>query len=184
MFFSPHPGKVLTRARPPLPTLAVSSLEPPLEPVVTVTTTFRLPPHLAFEELIREAAERYEVDPALVRAVVRIESAFNPLAVSTAGALGLMQLMPALAEELGVTDPFDPRQNVFAGVKYLRALLDEHDGNERLALASYNAGPGAVAHFEGIPPYPETQHYVRAITGILARERGTAATAAAAEEPR
>ena len=80
------------------------------------------------------------------------------------------QLMPALAEELGVTDPFDPRQNVFAGVRYLRALLDQYDGDEALALASYNAGPGAVMRYNGVPPYPETEQYIRNINGLLARQ--------------
>jgi soluble lytic murein transglycosylase-like protein len=91
--------------------------------------------------------------------------------VSSAGAQGLMQLMPALSEELGVADPFDPRENIFAGARYLKALLLEHDGDETLALASYNAGPGAVARHQGVPPYPETQQYVRTITGWLAKER-------------
>jgi soluble lytic murein transglycosylase-like protein len=102
---------------------------------------------------------------------VRFESGFDAMAVSGAGALGLMGLMPALAGELGVEDPFDPRENIFAGARYLKALLLEHDGSETLALASYNAGPGAVAQHDGVPPYPETQEYVRTITDWLAQER-------------
>jgi hypothetical protein len=180
MFFVPHSGKVVVRkptsGEPPRHGLSASSLEP----VVTVSTEYRLPAEVEYQALIQEAASHYGVDAALVRAVMRMESAFDQFAISPAGALGLMQLMPALALELGVKDPFDPRENIFAGVKYLRALLDEHNGSEPLALASYNAGPGTVAHYAGIPPYPETQHYVRTITGMLARERRAVA---AADEP-
>jgi soluble lytic murein transglycosylase-like protein len=147
-------------------------IPPAFTPVVTVDAEFRLPPYLAFESLIREAAAFHGIDASLVRAVVRIESGFDQFAVSTAGAQGLMQLMPALAAELGVNDPFDARQNIFAGAGYLKALLVEHNGNESLALASYNAGPGVVMRYGGIPPYPETQQYVRTIRMILARERG------------
>jgi soluble lytic murein transglycosylase-like protein len=148
------------------------SVEPALVPTITITTTFRLPPHLAYELLIQEAAAAHDVDPALVREVVRAESAFDPMAVSPAGAQGLMQLMPGLSQELGVEDPFDPRENVFGGVRYLKWLLDEHEGDETLALASYNAGPGTVATYGGVPPFPETQQYIRTITASLSRERG------------
>ena len=105
--------------------------------------------------------------------MIRAESGFDARAVSTAGAQGLMQLMPELSEELGVTDPFDPRQNIFAGVRYLRWLLDRHKGDESLVLASYNAGPGAVDQYDGVPPFPETQQYVRTISRWLVKERGT-----------
>ena len=88
------------------------------------------------------------------------ESAFNPGAVSTAGALGLMQLMPGLAVKLGVADPFDPRENIMAGARHLRRLLDLHHGDVTLAVASYNAGEGVVARYGAVPPYPETQNYV------------------------
>jgi soluble lytic murein transglycosylase-like protein len=140
---------------------------------VLVSTEFRLPPS-AYDHLIDEAARRYGINPDLVRAVIRVESAFDPLAVSTAGAQGLMQLMPALAEELGVQNAFDPRENIMAGTRYLSYLLDVHKGNVPLALASYNAGPGAVDRYNGIPPFAETRRYVKAITGILARKRDTA----------
>jgi len=180
LLFVPHAGRI---AHPPPqagPEVHVTTVVPDrtLIPEITITTTFRLPPDIAFEALIREASVRHGVDPALVRAVIRTESSFDPLAVSSAGAQGLMQLMPALSEELGVLDPFDPRQNVFAGVRYLRYLLDAHDGNETLALASYNAGPGAVATHAGVPPFRETQHYVRTITELLSRERGAVAPSA------
>lgn len=108
------------------------------------------------------------VDAALIKAVMRTESAFNPFAESPAGAQGLMQLMPALAAEMGVADVFDPRQNIMGGAKYLRQLLDATSGNVPLALASYNAGPGNVARYKGIPPFRETRDYVKKITRLLA----------------
>ena len=177
MLFAPHAGRPPAKAGSQ-PSVAVTQVNVATShvPEITITTTFRLPPHLAFEMLIQEAAAQYQMDPAVVRAVIRAESGFDPLAVSTAGAQGLMQLMPDLSEELGVTDPFDPRENIFAGTRYLAWLLDMHNGDEALALASYNAGPGAVAQYSGVPPYPETQHYVRSISAQLARERAVAAT--------
>ena len=181
MLFAPHAARtpVRTGAPPAVTALDRAESRAESEPVatITVTTEFRLPPHLAYETLIQEAAALHDVDPSLVRAVVRAESGFDPLAVSTAGAQGLMQLLPEVGAELGVTDAFDPRQNIFAGVRYLRWLLDTHAGDETLALASYNAGPGAVAEHGGVPPYPETQQYVRTITERLARERALSAEA-------
>ena len=117
------------------------------------------------EALIGDAARRHEVSPELIRAVIRQESGFNPFAVSRKGAQGLMQLMPQTARRLGVKDVFDPAENVQAGVKYLRQLLDRYEGDERLALAAYNAGEGAVDKYGGVPPYAETQDYVRRIAG-------------------
>lgn len=127
-----------------------------------------LRPEDAYEDLIQEAAAAYDLNPDLIRAVMRTESAFNPFVVSPVGAQGLMQLMPALAEEMGVTDAFDPRQNVMGGARYLRQLLIRHNGNLPLTLASYNAGPGNVARYRGIPPFEETRNYVKKITGLLA----------------
>ncbi|NLB97213.1 MAG: lytic transglycosylase domain-containing protein [Armatimonadetes bacterium] len=112
--------------------------------------------------IIEAAAKEFGVDPALVRAVVRAESGFNPRALSRVGAMGLMQLMPATARALGVTNAWDPVQNIRAGTRFLRSLLDQFK-NERLAIAAYNAGPGAVKRHGGIPPYRETQDYVKKV---------------------
>jgi soluble lytic murein transglycosylase-like protein len=168
-FFAPHAGHPPPKASTLPPAPPVTRLAPEPRGIVTVSTEFRLPPELAYEPLILEAADRYRMDPALIRAVIQTESAFEPMAVSTAGAQGLMQLMPALAEELGVQDVFDPRENIMAGARYLSFLLYAHDGNLPLALASYNAGPGTVALYQGVPPFPETERYVKTITEILAR---------------
>ena len=114
---------------------------------------------LAFEE----AGRLHGVDPRLVAAVAKRESAWNANAVSNRGAVGIMQLMPATAKYLGVTDSYNARQNILGGTRYLKTLLDTFDGDLDLALAAYNAGPGAVAKYKGIPPYRETQAYVAAI---------------------
>jgi hypothetical protein len=115
---------------------------------------------------IDQAAARHNVDPSLVRSVVKVESNFNPNAVSRKGAMGLMQLMPSTARSLNVVNPFDPAQNVEAGVKHLRALLDNYRGNVSLSLAAYNAGSAAVSRSAGVPHYRETQNYVRRITSL------------------
>jgi hypothetical protein len=113
-----------------------------------------------FDAIVDEVAARHEVEPNLVHSVIRVESNYNPRAISPKGALGIMQLIPATARRFGVENVFDAADNIEGGVKYLKHLLDYYDGNHALALAAYNAGEGAVARFRGIPPYPETQNYV------------------------
>ncbi len=131
-------------------------------------------PGQRYSSLIADAARRHEVDPLLVNAVIRHESAFAPTAVSKTGAMGLMQLMPDTARELGVHDAFDPQQNIEGGTTLLRQLLDRYNGHVDLALAAYNAGPGAVDKYGGVPPYPETQAYVR---NVMETYRETALSA-------
>ena len=120
------------------------------------------------DRYINEAAERHHVDPNLVRALIKVESNFNPGAVSSKGAMGLMQLMPATARRYEVRNPFDAAQNVDAAVRHLKGLLENFRGDVPLTLAAYNAGQGAVERNGGIPPYTETRNYVRRITGIMA----------------
>jgi soluble lytic murein transglycosylase-like protein len=129
-----------------------------------------------YDSLIAEHSTRQGVRPDLVRAIIQVESAFNRRAVSPKGAMGLMQLMPATAAQLGVVDAFSPAENIRAGVQYLKQLLLRYQDNEQLALAAYNAGPLAVErHGNRVPPYPETQDYVRRISAI----RGTSPPARA-----
>ena len=146
------------------------------EGFVSTSEYFRaLPATIAYNDAIAEAAALYKLDPNLIRAIIRAESAFNPFAVSRAGAQGLMQLMPEVAEELSVLDPFDPRQNIFGGARYLRQLLDRNAGNLDLAVASYNAGPGAVDRYKGIPPYRETRNYVKKVNQFIKNAKANSA---------
>ncbi len=113
--------------------------------------------------MIDDTSAKYGVDAKLIKALVKQESGFNPTAKSKAGALGLMQLMPSTAKGLGVKDPLDAKQNIEGGVKYVKSLLNRFDGNIILALAAYNAGPNAVKKYDGVPPYKETQNYVKSV---------------------
>lgn len=116
-----------------------------------------------FQSIIMEAATRYEVEPEIVKAIIMAESSYNPFAVSERGAIGLMQLMPETAAEMGVTDSFDPHHNIHGGVRYFRFLLNQFDGDLKLALAAYNAGITRVREYDGIPPFRATEYYVRRV---------------------
>jgi soluble lytic murein transglycosylase-like protein len=125
------------------------------------------------DDTINKAADRHAVDPNLVRALVKVESNFNPNAVSRKGAMGLMQLMPQTARQMRLTNPFNPEENIDAGVRHLKDLLDSYGGDVRLSLAAYNAGAGAVARSAGIPHYAETRNYVKRITQLYGGSIGS-----------
>jgi soluble lytic murein transglycosylase-like protein len=168
---APHAAKVTASQKLLSPRVMLSSVigagpEPSVE--VAINSFDAVEARHAYDDIVEEAAKTYNLDPRMIKAVMQAESAFNAMAVSPVGALGLMQLMPEVAKELGVTDPLDPRQNIMGGSKYLKQLLDAHDGNVRLALASYNAGPGNVAKYRAIPPFKETRNYVKKVTALLA----------------
>ena len=162
----PAPMKA-AKVRPPSPLLSSSPRETEETNVIPLDDTVPAPPRAPYEDLIIEAAKMYGLDPLLIRSVVQVESAFNPMAVSPLGARGLMQLRPSLARELGVHNPFDPRQSIMGGARLLRRLIDMHEGDIRLALASYNAGPRNVARYGGVPPFQETQIYIKRIIELL-----------------
>jgi soluble lytic murein transglycosylase-like protein len=154
----------------PADSTAVKSYAVPKTSAVRATRYATLERSRMYDDLIVEHARLNGVRTDLVRAVMQVESGFNPSARSPKGAMGLMQLMPETARLYGVSNPYNPGQNVSAGVKYIRALLDRYDGNEELALAAYNAGPTAVdKHGENVPPYKETRDYVARINQMASR---------------
>jgi soluble lytic murein transglycosylase-like protein len=132
-----------------------------------------LPP-AQIDALVNDNAQSADVDPALVKAIIANESGFNANATSNVGAQGLMQLMPGTATALGVSNAYDPAQNVAGGTKYIKQMLDHFNGDVRLAVAAYNAGPGAVEKYGGVPPYAETQNYVQNVLASYAKYRGGA----------
>jgi soluble lytic murein transglycosylase-like protein len=157
------------------PMMALLPVTKQMTPQIDISAEyFAVPASQAYDDIIQEAATLYDMDPHLIHAVMQAESAFHPYAVSRAGAEGLMQLMPDLSEQMGVNNAFDPRENIMGGTRYLKRLLDYHDGNIDLALASYNAGPGNVDRYRGVPPFRETRNYVKTIKQILAARKRSA----------
>jgi soluble lytic murein transglycosylase-like protein len=158
---------ILSNTRPQNASSVQSFAVPEVEGVRTTRDAVGAGRIQTYDDLIMEHSRLNGVRPSLVRAVVQVESGFNPRAYSPKGAMGLMQLMPETAREFGVRNPFNPEENVRGGVAYLRQLLDRYDNNEQLALAAYNAGPGAVdKHGQSIPPYRETRDYVSKVNGL------------------
>jgi soluble lytic murein transglycosylase-like protein len=166
-FVFPHELK--SSALPFLAQSTVSSSGPRVS--TTIDSFDAVDPKHGYDTLIHEAAETYGVDPALIRSIMQTESDFDPSAVSRAGAMGLMQLMPDIADAYGVEHPFDPRENILAAAQILRELLDFHHGDLTLVLASYNAGAGVVQTYGAVPPFAETQQYVKRVAGLLREAR-------------
>ncbi len=163
-------GNLVLSNRRPVDVSQVKSYSVPQSPTVRTTRAAAVERSRLYDDLITEHARQNSVRADLVRAVVQVESAFNPYAKSVKGAMGLMQLMPETARQYGVRDPYDPAENVRGGVAYLRDLLDRYQNNEELALAAYNAGPGAVdRHGETVPPYRETRNYVAQVNRMAGR---------------
>lgn len=163
-------GNLVLSNRPQAGTVSARSYAVPEAPRIRATRFVSAGRSHLYDDAIVEHAQRNGVRADLVRAVVQVESAFNPWARSPKGALGLMQLMPATIQRFGVSNPFNPGDNVRAGVAYLRQLLDRYQNNEELALAAYNAGPGAVdKHGQQVPPYRETRSYVAQINQMARR---------------
>ncbi|MCM0622562.1 transglycosylase SLT domain-containing protein [Nocardioides bruguierae] len=170
MLHAPYTGSVIKIEDVSTPPDYIRRVLPETSPVARTSAAGAVPAAaasaggpVAFERLFAVAEQRYGVDAGLLSAIARAESSYAPRAVSPAGAQGLMQLMPATARSLGVTDSFDPAQAVDGAARLMRELLDRFDGRTELALAGYNAGPGAVLRYGGVPPYPETQGYVQKI---------------------
>jgi hypothetical protein len=182
--FPSDDGRTLFVNAEPPPLLKLTSRRSASILGMTAKPSIYLPPETSFtgknrpglnldrdgaEKLVREAAERHRIDPALVRAVIETESNWNPSAISRKGAVGLMQLIPTTAQRFGVNDMYSPQQNVDAGVRYLKTLLERYNGNLDLALAAYNAGEGAVDRAHGIPSFRETRNYVQRVQSAYFR---------------
>ena len=159
-----HPGVIVPPASlGPLPPMPVSPSAPNVVPIHTADAG-------GYDGLIQTYAAKHGLAPALVRAVIHTESGGNPRAISPAGAMGLMQLMPDNVKEAGIADPFDPEQNIAAGTEQLSGLLKTYHGDLDLALAGYNAGPGNVHKYGGVPPFAETQNYIRKVRAAMGKE--------------
>jgi soluble lytic murein transglycosylase-like protein len=170
---APPAGAVQTTAPGAFNAALSQALMPQLAPpdaTADANAPAPIPPE-QINQLVQQNADIWQVDPALIKSVIANESSFNANAQSPVGAQGLMQLMPETAASLGVKNPFDPAQNVAGGTRYLRSLLDRFKGDTRLAVAAYNAGPGAVEKYGDVPPYAETQSYVKNVLGSLDQYR-------------
>jgi len=140
-----------------------SEVETDVTVIYDIPSKFRHKKEHLFHPIILQEASRYEIDPALVKAIIMAESGYNPRAISKKGAKGLMQLMPSTAEALGVEDIFNPEQNISGGVRYFRQLVNRFGGDVKLALAAYNAGSQKVRHYQGVPPYKSTHYYIEKV---------------------
>lgn len=158
-----HPSGLPGQISPLLQASAVQTA--PVSFTQSLEAQFNVP--ASMEAVFQEASRTYDIPAAVLKAVAKAESNFNPNAKSHCGAMGVMQLMPATARSLGVSDPWNARQNIMGGSKYLRDMLNKYDGNLKLALAAYNAGSGNVDKYGGVPPFAETQNYVKKIFGFL-----------------
>ena len=169
---APPAGAVQTTAPGGFNAALAQALMPQIAPLDAGGADAPAPvPPEQINQLVQQNADIWQVDPALIKSVIANESSFNANATSPVGAQGLMQLMPETAASLGVRNPYDPAQNVAGGTRYLRSLLDRFKGDTRLAVAAYNAGPGAVEKYGDVPPYAETQSYVKNVLGSLDQYR-------------
>ncbi len=155
-------NEIVTLHQPMIPSLFPDKVLG-FDPVKTLVTTQQQDPDHLFDLIIHDASRRHKVDSAIVRAIILAESRYNIYAISSKGARGLMQLMPVTAKELGVENSFNPVQNINAGVKYFKKLLNRFDGDVKLSLAAYNAGIGRVLKYNGVPPFKDTRNYVQKV---------------------